>query len=62
MPCATGLSDIMEDWVLDNMDRAAQVPELESLIADIKSATESPYATDEIKVKRVRALIEDYGY
>ena len=52
----------MEDWVLDNMDRAAQVPELESLIADIKSATESPYATDEIKVKRVRALIEDYGY
>ena len=40
-------------------DRATM---MNSLIADIKSATESPYATDEIKVKRVRALIEDYGY
>lgn len=52
----------MDTWVLENMDKAAQADELESLIADIKSVVESPYASDEIKVQRVIKTIQDYGY
>lgn len=35
---------------------------LESLVTDIKTITESPYASDEIKVDRVIKIIKDYGY
>lgn len=35
---------------------------MESLIADIKSTVESPYASDSIKVQRVIKVIQDYGY
>lgn len=43
-------------------DLDGQVTEMESLIADIKSVVESPYASDTIKVQRVINTIKDYGY
>lgn len=52
----------MEQWIKNNMDDAAQVPEMESLIADIKTIVESSYASDKVKVRRVIAAIQDYGY
>ena len=47
---------------MNNMDDAARVPEMESLIADIKTIVESSYASDKVKVRRVIAAIQDYGY
>jgi len=39
-----------------------RVTELESLITDIKTLTESPYSSEKVKVRRVQAVIRDYGY
>ena len=39
-----------------------KVTEIMSLITDIKSTVESPYASNDIKVDRVIKTIKDYGY
>ena len=58
----SGRTNMLDNASLIVSDLDGQVTEMESLIADIKSIVESPYASDEIKVRRVVAAIKDYGY
>lgn len=50
------------DIVLEYMDRSDEADDMEALIADIKSALESPFYSDEFKLKTIRKSITDYGY
>lgn len=53
---------MLDDVSLIVEELEGEVTEVTSLVTDIKSTVESSYITDEIKVKRIKALIEDYGY
>lgn len=57
-----GRTNMLDNVSLIVSDLDGQVTEMESLIADIKSVVESPYASDTIKVERVIKTIKDYGY
>ena len=50
------------DIVLEYMDRSNEADDMEALIADIKSTLESPFYSDEFKLKTIRKSIIDYGY
>lgn len=50
------------DVILEYMDRSDEADDMEALIAEIKSALESPFYSDEFKLKTIRKAIIDYGY
>lgn len=47
---------------MELMERDDQASDLEDCIAEIKSALESPFYSDEFKLKEIRKSIIDYGY
>lgn len=52
----------MATWALHAKDQEARVDELEDLIADIKSTIESPFYTEEFKLKTIYKAIMEVGY
>jgi len=50
------------DLVMELMERDDQASDMEDLIAEIKSTLESPFYSDEYKLKLIRKSIIDYGY
>lgn len=52
----------MATWALHAKDQEARVDELEDLIADIKSTIESPFYTEEFKLKTIYKAIMETGY
>lgn len=48
--------------IVEYMDRAGEADDMEDLIAEIKSTLESPFYSDEFKLKTIRKSIIDYGY
>lgn len=50
------------DLVMELMERDDQASDMEDLIAEIKSTLESPFYSDEFKLKEIRKSIIDYGY
>lgn len=48
------------DVVLELMERKAQASDLEDCIAEIKDAMESPFYSDEFKLKCIRQTLLDY--
>lgn len=52
----------MAAWALHAKDQESRVDELEDLIADIKSTIESPFYTEEFKLKTIYKAIMETGY
>jgi len=50
------------DLVMELMERDDQASDMEDLIAEIKTTLESPFYSDEFKLKEIRKSIIDYGY
>ena len=50
------------DLVMELMVRKEQASDMEHLIAEIKSTLESPFFTDEFKLKDIRKTLVDYGF
>lgn len=47
---------------MEYMDRSDEADDMEDLIAEIKSTLESPFYSDEFKLKEIRKSLVDYGY
>ena len=50
------------DLVMELMERDDQASDMEDLIAAIKSTLESPFYSDEFKLKDIRKNLDDYGF
>jgi hypothetical protein len=50
------------DVVMELMERQDQASDMEDLIAEIKSTLESPFYSDEFKLKDIRKSLVDYGF
>ena len=50
------------DLIHELMDRDDQASDMEDCIAEIKSALESPFYSDEYKLKEIRKTLVDYGF
>ena len=50
------------DLVMELMERDDQASDMEDLIAAIKSTLESPFYSDEFKLKDIRKTLDDYGF
>lgn len=50
------------DLVHELMERDDQASDMEDLIAEIKSTLESPFYSDEFKIKDIRKTLVDYGF
>jgi hypothetical protein len=48
------------DVVMELLERDNQASDYEDLIADIKSTLESPFTSDETKLKYIRQSFRDY--
>jgi hypothetical protein len=50
------------DVIMELMERQDQASDMEDLIAEIKSTLESPFYSDEFKLKDIRKSLVDYGF
>jgi hypothetical protein len=50
------------DVIMELMERKDQASDMEDLIAEIKSTLESPFYSDEFKLKDIRKSLVDYGF
>lgn len=48
--------------VMELMERDDQASDMEDLIAEIKSTLESPFYSDEFKLKDIQKTLVDYGF
>jgi hypothetical protein len=50
------------DLVYELMERDDQASDMEDCIAEIKTTLESPFYSDEFKLRDIRKILVDYGF